>query len=169
MINYERSQLIPNTTLKSTLSHQTDRAMSLLTSLPCRVVASFLSSVSSLFTSSSLLLTLTVVTPPSDVIALDVPLLDGLARNAEGSKPSMGNWTILFDFTQWLLTNWNHFKWITCQWNRNGVKCKAPCKQMEHCWELLCPFVHSLRFDRFQTLRNNSQQQATGCANRRKM
>ena len=169
MIDHERSQLIPNTTLKSSLSHQTDRAMSLLTSLPCRVVASFLSSVSYSFTSSSLLLTLTVVTPPSDVIALDVPLLDGLARNAEGSKPSMGNWTMLFDFTQWLLTNWHRFKWITCQWNRNGVKCKAPCKQMEHCWELLCPFVQSLRFDRFQTLHNNSQQHATGCANRCKM
>ena len=95
--------------------------------------------------------------------------LDGLARNAEWSKPSMGNWTVLFDFTQWLLTNWNRFKWITCQWNRNGVKCKAPCKQTEHCWELLRPFAHSLRFDRFQTLRNNSQQHATGCANRCKM
>ena len=169
MINYERSQLIPNTTLKSTLSHQTDRAMSLLTSLPCRAVASFLSSVSSLFTSSSLLLTLTVVTPPSDEMALDVPFLDGLARNAEGSKPSMGNWTILFDFTQWLLTIWNRFKSITCQWNRNGVKCKALCKRTQHCWELLRPFAHSLKFDRFQTLRNNSQQHATGCANRRKM
>ena len=169
MINYERSQLIPNTTLKSTLSHQTDRAMSLLTSLPCRAVASFLSSVSSLFTSSSLLLTLTVVTPPSDEMALDVPFLDGLASKAEGSKPSMGNWTILFDFTQWLLTIWNRFKSITCQWNRNGVKCKALCKRTQHCWELLRPFAHSLKFDRFQTLRNNSQQHATGCANRRKM
>ena len=59
MIDHKRSQLIPNTTLKSTLSHQTDRAMSLLTSLPYCVVASFLSSVSSSFTSSSLLLTLT--------------------------------------------------------------------------------------------------------------
>ena len=169
MIDYERSQLIPNTTRNSTLSHTANRVMSVLTSLPCHVVASFLSSVSSSFTSSSLLLTLTVVTPPSDVMALDVPLLDGLARNAEGSKPSMGNWTILFDFTQWLLTNWNRFKWITCQWNRNGDKCKAPCKRTEHCWELLRPFAHSLKFDRFQTLRNSSQQHSTGCANRRNM
>ena len=169
MIDYERSQLIPNTTLKSTLPHKTDRVMSLLTSLPCRVVVSFLSSVSSSFTSSSLLLTLTVVTPPSDVMALDVPFLDGLASKAEGSKPSMGNWTILFDFNQWLVTNWNRFKWTTCQWNRNGVKCKAPCKQTEHCWELLRPFAYSLRFDQFQTLSNNFQQQATGFANWRKM
>ena len=169
MINYERSQLIPNTTPNSISSHKTDRVMSVLTSLPCREVASFLSPVSSSFTSSSLLLTLTVVTPPSDVMALDLPLLDGLARNAEGSKPSMGNWTILFDFTQWLLTNWNSFKWITCQSNRNGVKCKAPTKRTEHCWELLRPFAHSLRFGGFQTLRNNSQQHATGCANGRNM
>ena len=166
MIDYEDPSWFPTLPLR-VLCHiwQTEWC---LYSLHSPAVWLLLSS-SSLFTSSSLLLPLTMVTAPSDVMALDVPLLDGLARNAEGSKPSMGNWTILFDFTQWLLTNWNRFKWITCQWNRNGVKCKALCKRTQHCWELLRPFVHSLRFDRFQTFRNNSQQYATGCANRRKM
>ena len=36
--------------------------------------------------------------------------------------------------------------------------------EQKKCWELLTQKV-----DRFQTLRNNSQQHATGCANGRKM
>ena len=33
----------------------------------------------------------------------------------------------------------------------------------QQCWELLRPFSRSSTFDQFQTLRNNSQQHATGC------
>ena len=36
--------------------------------------------------------------------------------------------------------------------------------EQKKCWELLAE-----KFDRFQTLRNNSQQHATGCANGRNM
>ena len=36
--------------------------------------------------------------------------------------------------------------------------------EQKKCWELLAE-----KFDRFQTLRNNSQQHATGCANERNM
>ena len=35
--------------------------------------------------------------------------------------------------------------------------------------ELVRPFTRSLKFNLFQTLRNNSQQHATGCANERNM
>lgn len=52
------------------------------------------------------------MTPDSGVLLLLFVLGDCLARNADGSKPSIGNWTILFDFTQWPLTNWKRFKWI---------------------------------------------------------
>ena len=33
----------------------------------------------------------------------------------------------------------------------------------QHCWELLRPFVRSFKFDRFQTLGNNTQQHSTTC------
>ena len=36
--------------------------------------------------------------------------------------------------------------------------------EQKKCWELLAE-----KFDRFQTLRSNIQQHATGCANRRNM
>ena len=36
--------------------------------------------------------------------------------------------------------------------------------EQKKCWELLAE-----KFDRFQTLRNNTQQRATGCANGRNM
>ena len=42
-----------------------------------------------------------------------------------------------------------------------------PTRTQQQCWELLRPFARSLNL--FQTLTNNTQQHASGCANERNM
>ena len=46
---------------------------------------------------------------------------------------------------------------------------KATCKRAQQLPTMFCPFARGEKFDRFQTLRNNIQQHATGCANGRNM
>lgn len=94
-----------------------------LTSLPLRDVCSFLSPASSSGWCCSLLLTFTVVTPAADSELLALfGRTRRSARDAEGSKPSIGNCTTLFDFTQWPFTNWNRFKWIIYSRKQHNVR-----------------------------------------------
>ena len=59
---------------------------------------------------------------------------------------------------------WPQQCWKSCANGSNLLRYASAIREQKKCWELLAE-----KFDRFQTLRNNIQQHATGYANGRNM